>query len=538
VNEQGIAGRTANTRSMPTGRISGPATYTRRRVLKAAAVGAGLVVARSVVGGAAFAAGGPQPPGTRPYPNLPEGVDTLPQIEHIVVVMMENHSFDNYLGMLGRGDGFTVDASGKPTAANPDGRGNLVHAFHMPTPCQLDGKPSQSWNASHVQLDNGRNDGFVISDSGPVAMGYWTGDDIPFYYGLARSFPLADRYFSSCLAQTYPNRRFLMAASAFGLIDDPLPGPNDPAPPTGTIFDRLNAHGISWRNYFVDLPEVALFPYVFEGNPGKAVPVSQFFVDAAAGTLPGFSLVTPEAAATGSEENPQDIQVGEAFASRVITAAMQGLAWDKTLLVWCYDEHGGYYDHVPPPPAVPPDNIPPAIHVPPDQPGGYDRYGFRVPCVVVSPYARRNYVSHVVHDHTSILRLVETKWNLGAMTYRDANASNLLDMIDLTSAPAYADPPSLPSPGLVTNPSTCSVTGAGRIPPADAVTPIPSSASGGPPPAVQGAAGNSGGQASPAHELPATGRSSAPSVVGGMASLLAGWALRRARVDRTPSGEN
>jgi phospholipase C len=218
---------------------------------------------------------------------------------------------------------------------------------------------------------------------------------------------------------------------------------------------------------------------VFEQNPGKAVPVSQFFVDAAAGTLPGFSLVTPEAAVTGSEENPQDIQVGEAFASRVITAAMQGLAWDKTLLIWCYDEHGGYYDHVPPPPAVPPDSIPPAIHVPPDQPGGYDRYGFRVPCVVVSPYARRDYVSHVVHDHTSILRLVETKWNLGAMTYRDANASNLLDMVDLTAAPAFRDPPALPLPGLVTNPSTCSVTGAGQIPPPGSVTPA-SSGGGGP----------------------------------------------------------
>ena len=500
---------------------------TRRDLLKGALVGAGVVAARSVFGGAAFAAGGPQPPGTRPNPSLPEGVDTLPQIEHIVVLMMENHSFDNYLGMLGRGYGFTLDAAGKPAASNPDGHGNLVHAFHMPTPCQLSSKPSQSWNASHVQLNGGRNDGFVVSDSGPVAMGYWTGEDLPFYYGLARTFPLADRYFSSCLAQTYPNRRFLMAASAFGLINDPLPGPSDPAPPTGTIFDRLNAHGISWRNYFIDLPEVALFPYVFEGNPGKAVPVSQFFVDAAAGTLPGFSLVTPEAAVTGSEENPQDIQVGEAFASSIITAAMHGRAWDKTVLIWCYDEHGGYYDHVPPPAAVPPDSIPPAIHVPPDQPGGYDRYGFRVPCVVVSPFARRNYVSHVVHDHTSILRLVETKWNLGAMTYRDANASNLLDMLDLAGAPAFADPPALPLPGQVTNPSTCTLTGAGQIPPADAVTPAPTNG---------GGSANTQGNSAPAGasapsvrgaELAATGRSTGPALAGGAASLAAAWGLRR-----------
>ncbi|MBV8295372.1 MAG: hypothetical protein JO085_00930, partial [Acidimicrobiia bacterium] len=185
-------------------------TVTRRSVLKAGVAGAGLVLARPVLGGIApaFAApGGVLPPGTRPYPNLPEGVDTLPQIEHIVVVMMENHSFDNYLGMLGRGDGFTLDAAGMPLATNPDGHGNLVHAFHMPTPCQLKAKPSQAWNASHVQLGSGDNQGFVISDSGPVAMGYWTGTDIPFYYGLARTFPVADRYFASCLAQTFPNRR-------------------------------------------------------------------------------------------------------------------------------------------------------------------------------------------------------------------------------------------------------------------------------------------------------------------------------------------
>ncbi|MCU1450395.1 MAG: Phosphoesterase family protein [Acidimicrobiales bacterium] len=471
----------------------------------------------------------PAPPGTRPFPNAPEGVDMLPQIEHIVVVMMENHSFDNYLGMLGRGDGFTLDATGKPTATNRDGKGNLVHAFHMPTTCQLDSKPSQSWNASHIQYAGGANDGFVISDSGPVAMGYWTGADIPFYYGLAGVFPLADRYFSSCLAQTFPNRRFLMAASAFGLVSTTLPSPSDPPPPTGTIFDRLNAHGISWKDYFVDAPEVALFPYLLTTSPGKAVPVADFFVDAAAGTLPSFSLVTPPAVAPGSEENPQNIQLGEVFASSVITAAMHGAAWDKTLLVFTYDEGGGYYDHVPPPVAVAPDNIPPDTHVPPDQPGGYDRYGFRVPTVVVSPFAKPNYVSHVVHDHTSILRLVETKWNLGAMTYRDANASNLLDMVDLASRPAFIDPPLLPLPSQVTNPSTCAVTGPGQIPPPDAVTPIPPPTTTAPTPGQATSGPSVGATSGSTGQLPATGSSDRRTALTGLAALGAALALRRPR---------
>jgi phospholipase C len=501
----------------------------RRSVLKGALATASLSLAGPALGRTAWAAASPAPPGTRPYPKLPEGVDTLPRIEHIVVVMMENHSFDNYLGVLGRGDGFTLDAASKPTAANPDGHGNVVHAFHMPTACQLQDKPSQSWNASHVQFDGGRNDGFVISDSGPVAMGYWTGDDLPFYYGLARTFPLADRYFASCLAQTFPNRRFLLAASAFGHINNPLPGPNDPPPPTGTIFDRLNAHGISWKNYFVDLPDVGLFPYLLKDNPGKAVPVSQFFLDAATGTLPAFSLVTPEGLGVASEENPQNIQLGEAFAARVITAALQGLAWNKTLLVWCYDEHGGYYDHVPPPTAVAPDAIPPAIHVPPDQPGGYDRYGFRVPCVVASPYARRDYISHVVHDHTSILRLLETKWNLGAMTYRDANASNLLDMVDLAAPPAFPEPPSLPTPALLTHPSACALTGPGQIPPPDAVTP----ANAGSPTVVEGArqsqgsGAGSGSGGRPRAGLPATGVDERRLAIVGLAAAGAALAVRR-----------
>lgn len=177
----------------------------------------------------------------------------------------------------------------------------------------------------------------------------------------------------------------------------------------------------------------------------KVAPIAQFFTDASSGVLPGVVLVDPDFQ-HGSEENPQNIAVGEVFAARIISTIFASPAWSKTLLIWCYDEHGGYYDHVPPPRAVPPDSIPPDIHVPPDQPGGYDHYGVRVPCVVVSPYARRDYLSQVVHDHTSILKLIETKWNLPALTYRDANASNLLDCLDLQGIPTFREPPSLPAP--------------------------------------------------------------------------------------------
>jgi len=405
-------------------------------------------------------------PDSLPFPKMPEGTDMLPQIEHIIVVMMENHSFDNYLGVLGRGDGFRLDRAGRPKNSCPDADGNRIRAFRMPSTCQLDREPNQSWNASHISLGpRRRNDGFVLA-SGPVAMGYWTEEDLPFYHGLARTFPLCDRWFASCLAQTYPNRKFLMCGTAVGQVSTDISQVGKAPPPNGTIFERLDAHGISWRNYATDLAQVLLFPDVYNANKEKVLIIDRFYADAAAGQLPAVALVDPGFLDDESEENNADIRVGENFAARVINAVMASPGWPKTVLIWVYDEHGGYYDHVPPPRAIPPDDIPPEI-TPADRPGGYDRYGFRVPAVIVSPFARRNYVSHRVHDHTSFLKLVETKWNLPALTYRDANASNLLDSLDFRRPPAFLEPPLLPAPGIA--PTGCIEGDPGPIPPPGSV---------------------------------------------------------------------
>ncbi|MDQ2723976.1 MAG: hypothetical protein M3Y36_00525, partial [Actinomycetota bacterium] len=190
-----------------------------------------------------------------PAPDRPVGTDTLAGIHHIVVLMMENHSYDNYLGMLDRGDGLPTDEAGRPTATNPTRRGRAVASHRLLSTTQYSEIPSQSWVASHEQWSEGRNDGFVRSAEdqrqpvGPgVAMGYWAEDDLPFYYALARTFPLADRWFSSCLGPTFPNRRFLVSGTANGLIDDSLSRTiNRPA--TGTVFDLLDRHHITWRNY-------------------------------------------------------------------------------------------------------------------------------------------------------------------------------------------------------------------------------------------------------------------------------------------------
>jgi phospholipase C len=419
-------------------------------------------------------------PGSLPYPDRPAGTDTIPQIEHIVVLMMENHSYDNKLGMLGRdgADGLRVGADGNPTATNPYANGDVQHAFAMPTTCQLLGKPSQTWHDAHTQFADGRNTGFVESGSGPVAMGYWQPAAQPFYSSLARIFPIADRYFCSVLGPTFPNRRYLISATSLGMINDTLPG-FTAYPANGTIFDRLEAARITWKDYCSTLGVVIstteLYPELYARNVGtNVVGIDQFFDDAAAGTLPGFALVEPNYL-LGSEEDPQNVAVGEHFAASVINAVMAGPGWERTLLIWTYDEHGGYYDHVSPPAAIAPDDVPPDTSAADLAYNGFAQYGFRVPCALVSPWARPGYVSHQIFDHTSICALVEAKWNLPAMTRRDANAAPMLDMLDLQQ-PAFRTPPHLAQPLLTSDPLgtlACEIRGPGTIPPPGSITSPP-----------------------------------------------------------------
>jgi phospholipase C len=444
---------------------------TRRQFLGGALVGAALALegCSSSSGSAPTTHAAPsatlRQPGSLPFPGRPVGRDQVPKIEHIVVVMMENHSFDNVLGLIGRGDGFAVDEHGRPTATNPDGHGDVVHAFHMPTECQTRGV-GNDWKVTHEAYADGRLDGFVTGTTAE-AMGYLTAEDLPFTCGMASTFPIADRYFCSAMAQTDPNRRYLIAGTSLGLIDDTFPSA---LPPNGVIFQQFDEHGITWKDYYSTLPTLGVFlpllgdPAMHAGLAG----IDQFYADAEAGTLPSFSLVEPDYDKQ-SEEDPQDVQFGDQFLGRVVNAVLSGPKWPSTMLIWTYDEHGGYYDHVPPPAAVTPDDVPPAL-VPGDPPGGFDRYGFRVPAGVVSPYARRDHVSHTVYDHTSILKTVEEKWNLPALTRRDANAASLFDMLDLVGEPRFLTPPHLPAPADPTPKDACLVDGAGTIPPPSAVT--------------------------------------------------------------------
>jgi len=454
--------------------VSDPRRLSRRALLGGAvAVGAAATVGLGGRAGADVASStGWSAPGRLPDPTAPAGTDRLPEITTVVSVMLENHTFDSFLGTLGRGDGFHLDGHGVPTDSNPWPKDSAtpppfahaeVRAFPMPNPCQQQNHPSNTWRAGHTSYDLGRMDGFARSQSGPVAMGYYDASLMPFTSSLASVFPLCDRFFSSVMAQTYPNRRFYMAGTSLGLLYDVI---NDQRPPNGTIFELLNHHGISWRNYYSSDPSSLIWTYLVQVPDilPNLVPIDQFFADAAAGTLPFFSLVDPNFN-TQSEEDPQDVQLGDVFLSQVVNAVMASPQWPTTLLVWMYDEGGGYYDHVPPPTAARPDGLQPMFL--PGDPAGvvFDRYGFRVPAGIVSPRARPDYVSRVVHDHTSLLKLIETKWNLPALTHRDAAADDLLDSIDLTGRPHFRQPPKLALPADPAVLDSCLSTGPGTIPP-------------------------------------------------------------------------
>jgi len=407
-------------------------------------------------------------PGSLPFPARPAGIPQpdlapeLAEIDHIVMVMMENHSFDNYLGMLphiaryGRRhvDGWPViGADGIPNAAQADAHGNYYRAFNLDSACQ-DGGPSNSWDASHISLDGGKMDGFVRA-SGEAAMRYWSDDILPTYYSLAATFPVCDRYFSSTLCQTYPNRVFAMAATAAGTTSTDTPPP-DIIPPNGHIFDLLEHYGISWGCYYTELPTPGLLGKTWaaqrEGThlfgPFGAFNATLAAVEAkiVAGLLENVVMIE-EDFQYGSEENPQNIQAGQLFVYNVVRLFMKYPdTWKRTLIIFNYDEHGGYYDHVPPPPALNPGD---GTH--PNRPASdlygddYTTLGFRVPAIVISPWAKENFVSHTIYDHTSVLRTIEAKWNLPALTFRDANANDMRDCLvnNLRERAPFLEPPAI-----------------------------------------------------------------------------------------------
>lgn len=363
-----------------------------------------------------------------PASNL-RAAETATPIEHFLVLMQENHSFDNYFGTYEGADGIPA---GTCMPRDPsEGEEPCVEPF--PLGDRAVPSLAHSGTTHDAQFRNGAMDGFVSAHGdtadGELAMGYYDDTDLPYYWNVADNFVLFDRFFSSAAGGSIWNHMYWVAGSP-GSPEDSIPTGGFDVP---TIFDRLEASGVSWKFYvqnydptityrvgredlgdrasqvvwvpllaydrFIDDPE--LFSHI--------VDMSEYFEDLDAGTLPEVAYMVPSGA---SEHPPGSIQSGQRFVRTLINSLMLSEFWESSAFMWTYDDWGGFYDHVPPPQV--------------DEYG----YGFRVPALLVSPYARAGYVDSTVLDFASILKFIEENWGLDPLAERDAAAGSFMSAFD------------------------------------------------------------------------------------------------------------
>jgi phospholipase C len=395
---------------MSTGQVS------RRRFLlgSAGAIGALGLSARASAGLSARASAAP----------LALPAPARSGIDHIVVVVMENRSFDHLLGWL-------PGAEGKQAGLTYTDKQGVAHSTHPLAPdfqgCGF-ADPDHSYLASRVAYDEGKCDGFLRAGKNDLyAIGYYTQRDLPFLGAAAPAWTACDRYFASIMGPTFANRMYLHCGRTDRTTDLPVPSR------LRTIWDLLAQRKISGRYYPQNFSFLGLW-----GSRYSRITLSwaDFVRDCRTGRLPAVSYVDPAYTlpilGPGNDDHPpSDIRAAEWFMSQVYTAVTTSPAWPRTLLVFTFDEWGGFFEHVPP------------SHAPDVNPL-YTLRGFRVPTLLVSPFARRGHVDHTVYDHASIVKLIRWRFGLPALSVRDVTAANLASALDFSRhdlrAPTFAVP--------------------------------------------------------------------------------------------------
>jgi phospholipase C len=353
--------------------------------------------------------------------------EALAPIDHIVVLMMENRSFDHMFGSLTRDEGRDdVDGLvGGETNRNFDGKD--IESFHLDVTRKLHHLPHK-WEPMHQAFADGANSGFVMAhhdankaetnEAGPEVMGFLRRADAPVSYALADAYTLCDRWFCSVMGPTWPNRFFMHAADSGGRKT------NHPKLFLNTIWDQLDDADLRAVNYFSDLPWAA----AAIGKVRGLSRIKNFFEDAAEGSLPDFSIIDPGFFSStsdhprefgGDSDHPEmgpNVALGQLLISTIYSALANGPAWDRTMLVITYDESGGFYDHVPPPTTV-------------DARSEFRQLGFRVPSLVIGPHVRRGCANNTQFEHSSIAATIAAKWGLEPLNDRVAATMDLSSCI-------------------------------------------------------------------------------------------------------------
>jgi phospholipase C len=421
--------------------------------MRVRSIAAGVVVlaAVSFVGApqalAAPSGGGPAAPPAKagaqaaPTALAKAGPPTTTPIEHFVFLMQENHTFDNYFGTRPGVDGIPANVCMPVVRDKPD---PCVKSYHLGELGSLD--LDHTAEAFRVQYNGGKMDGFVEGVStqgkdGKLAMAYYDDRDLPYYWNIADEYVLFDKFFSSSNSGSIRNHMYRVTGSPGAA------GKTESIPPNGwgdipTIFDRLQAAGISWKFYVENYDPkitfrsraatkdidrgaqviwVPLLGYArYVDNPAlssKIVDLDQYYEDAATGNLPSVAFIAPSG---DSEHPPGSVQAGQTLVRTLLTQLMRAPQWNSSAFLWSYDDWGGWYDHVKPP-----------------QVDAYG-YGFRVPALLVSPYAKRGYVDSTTLDFTSALKFIEHNWNVQPLADRDRKANTFLDAFDFKSPPRAA----------------------------------------------------------------------------------------------------
>ena len=355
--------------------------------------------------------------------------EALAEVEHIIILCMENRSFDHYFGALQLVEDHPDVEGLTGNESNPDGLGNDVFVNELDNYEPAD--PPHQWDEVHAQWNNGALDGFVteqIAIHGESikheVMGYHNREDLPVLYSLVDEYTLCDHWHCSLLGGTWANRYYLHCATSNGRQSN-LPA----IPLPTTIQDVLDDAGISNNNYYGDVPwKWGAFPAVgFSGTDS----FDEFFDNIDNGTLEEVVIIDPSF--TSNDDHPShNISLGQALINTVYQAIAQSEYWNKCLFIITYDEHGGFYDHVPPP-------------VTPDTEGiEFSQQGFRVPAVVIGPHVRKGCVVHEIFDHASFPATVTRKYGLPEMNERAAGVNDLAICIDPTTLGNPAPPAPMP----------------------------------------------------------------------------------------------